>query len=78
MRENLRVSGQIRSQCRAIERQGGWIRQERSVWLIWSNAVAWLYGPGPAKSFLLVVIPTEKPTATSSPGAGVWSIINPG
>ena len=25
-----------------IERQGGWIRQERSVWLIWSNALACL------------------------------------
>jgi hypothetical protein len=25
---------------RLFERQGGWIRQERSVWLIWSNALA--------------------------------------
>jgi hypothetical protein len=38
MRENLRVSAQDDCSVAPIERQGGWIRQERSAWLIWSNA----------------------------------------
>jgi hypothetical protein len=40
IRENLRVSGQNDCSVAPIERQGDWIRQECSVWLIWSNAVA--------------------------------------
>jgi len=37
---NLRVPGQTICSIALNERQGGWIRQERSVWLIWSNAIA--------------------------------------
>src|SRR5215217_6140050 len=36
---NLRFSGQNVSVA-PIERQGGWIRQKRSVWLIWSSELA--------------------------------------
>jgi hypothetical protein len=43
---------------RLRDREAGYAKKA-ACGFIWSNALACLYGPGPAKSFLLMVTPTE-------------------